>query len=170
MKVIFSHGKESGPWGSKIRRLAAIAELHNCKVESIDYSDLMNPDERVARLSALLQQETDTVVLVGSSMGGYVSLVTAMQCPTKVKGVFVLAPALYMPHYAVQSYPLRTLHHIPVAVVHGWDDDVIPAANAYRFALENRCSIHLIDGDHRLNESLDVIEPIFAQFLAKLAG
>lgn len=170
MKVIFSHGKESGPWGSKIRRLAAIAEQNNCTVESIDYSDLMNPDERVARLTALLQQESDAVVLVGSSMGGYVSLVTALHCPAKVKGVFVLAPALYMPNYAVQNYPLAGIHNIPVEVVHGWDDDVIPAANAYRFAQENRCSIHLIDGDHRLNESLDVIEPIFAQFLATLAG
>ena len=45
--VLFAHGKESGPWGSKIKHLAAIAERHNCKVLSPDYSDLMNPDARV---------------------------------------------------------------------------------------------------------------------------
>ena len=40
MKVYFSHGKESGPWGSKIKRLANIAKEHGCSVDSIDYSDL----------------------------------------------------------------------------------------------------------------------------------
>ena len=45
--VLFAHGKESGPWGSKIKHLAAIAERHNCKVLSPDYSDLMNPDARM---------------------------------------------------------------------------------------------------------------------------
>ena len=43
MKVYFSHGKESGPWGSKIQRLASIASEHGCTVDSIDYTDLMDP-------------------------------------------------------------------------------------------------------------------------------
>jgi len=34
MKVYFSHGKESGPWGNKIKRLAAIASEHGCEVGS----------------------------------------------------------------------------------------------------------------------------------------
>ena len=37
MKIIFSHGKESGPWGTKIKRLANVAKRLNCSVESIDY-------------------------------------------------------------------------------------------------------------------------------------
>ena len=50
MKVYFSHGKESGPWGSKIQKLASIASEHGCTVDSIDYTDLMDPDQRVERL------------------------------------------------------------------------------------------------------------------------
>jgi hypothetical protein len=36
MKVYFSHGKESGPWGSKIQRLASIASEHGYTLHLID--------------------------------------------------------------------------------------------------------------------------------------
>ena len=37
--VIFSHGKESGPWGSKIRALADVAERLGAQVMSVDYRE-----------------------------------------------------------------------------------------------------------------------------------
>ena len=70
MKVVFSHGKESGPWGFKIKRLAAIAEQMGCNVESIDYTSLMDPDLRVERLLTVLETQIQPAILVGSSMGG----------------------------------------------------------------------------------------------------
>lgn len=77
-KVIFAHGKESGPWGSKIKALAKLAKGRGHEVDSIDYTDLVDqPDARVARLVALLKKASDPVILVGSSMGGYVSLVAS---------------------------------------------------------------------------------------------
>ena len=77
MKVYFSHGKESGPWGTKIKRLAKIAEGMGCAVESVDYTDLMDPVLRVERLLEVLASEEGRFLLVGSSMGGYVSLVAS---------------------------------------------------------------------------------------------
>ena len=56
MKVYFSHGKESGPWGSKIQRLASIASEHGCEVDSVDYTDLKDPDLRVERLLSILKK------------------------------------------------------------------------------------------------------------------
>ena len=94
MKVYFSHGKESGPWGTKIRFLADIAEEMGCQVESIDYSATQDPEERVALLKETLPADEPEIILVGSSMGGYVSLVAALEYD--VKGVFLLAPAVYM--------------------------------------------------------------------------
>jgi hypothetical protein len=41
MKVIFSNGKESGPWGTKIRTLADIAKAHGHEVDSIDYTGII---------------------------------------------------------------------------------------------------------------------------------
>ena len=33
--VLFAHGKESGPWGSKIKHLAQIADQHGAKVSPV---------------------------------------------------------------------------------------------------------------------------------------
>jgi predicted esterase YcpF (UPF0227 family) len=159
MKVIFSHGKESGPWGSKIKRLANIAKGHGCSVDSIDYTDILDPDLRVERLLKALKVVEEDVLLVGSSMGGYVSLVVSEQ--VNVKGLFLLAPALYMDGYNKQTY----CQYPNVEIVHGWSDDVIPVENSIQFAKSNDCSLHLISGDHRLNTSLEVVEPLFLQFI-----
>lgn len=37
--VVFSHGKESGPWGSKIQALAKVAERLGGDVISVDYRE-----------------------------------------------------------------------------------------------------------------------------------
>ena len=68
MKVYFSHGKESGPWGSKIKRLATVAQAHGCAVDSIDYSDLADPDHRVERLLEKLKSTDEEFVLVTKSI------------------------------------------------------------------------------------------------------
>ena len=163
MKVIFSHGKESGPWGFKIKRLAPLAEKAGCRVESIDYTDLMDPDLRAERLITFLQNEEDSVILVGSSMGGYVSLLASAE--VDVKGVFLLAPALYMPGFKVQEYPSRSYC---IEIVHGWSDDIIPVENSIRYARQADCSLHVISGDHPLNDSIDVVESLFISFLDRI--
>ena len=159
MKVYFSHGKESGPWGSKITRLATIAKEHGCSVDSIDYSDLLDPDLRVKRLVDRLKDVEEDFLLVGSSMGGYVSLVAAEQIASK--GIFLLAPALFMPDYNKQIYQCKTY----LEIVHGWSDDIIPVENSIRYAKNRDCSLHLISGDHRLNSSIELVEKLFSQFL-----
>ena len=108
MKVYFSHGKESGPRGTKIKRLAAMAETMGCAVDSVDYTDLMDPDLRVERLLEVLAEESGSFILVGSSMGGYVSLVASES--VNPKAVFLMAPALYMPGYERREYRSRCSH------------------------------------------------------------
>ncbi|MCP4074754.1 MAG: alpha/beta hydrolase [Gammaproteobacteria bacterium] len=164
MKVYFSHGKESGPWGSKIKRLAKVVVEHGCEIESIDYSDLMDPDLRVKRLLDIIHNEDDEIILVGSSMGGYVSLEASEQ--VEVKGVFLLAPALFMPGYEKQLYRSLCRH---IEIVHGWSDDVIPVEHSMKFAQEADCSLHLISGDHRLNDSIEQVVNIFENFLNRNA-
>jgi len=166
MKIYFSHGKESGPWGTKIKKLAKISKQHNFEVESIDYSKIKNPDERVQYLLKSLENEKGDFILVGSSMGGYVSLLASEQ--EKVKGVFLLAPALFLSGYNVQEYNSPA---VPVEIIHGWGDTVVPFENSVQFAKNTNCSLHLIEGDHRLNSSLDKVSAIFEQFLkAVLSG
>ncbi|MEH6581319.1 MAG: hypothetical protein V7754_05230 [Halioglobus sp.] len=159
MKVVFSHGKESGPWGSKIRTLADIAGDFGCSTDSLDYQGIPDPDERALQLIDYLNLESEDFILVGSSMGGYVSLVAAKE--KRPLGVFLLAPALYIPGYSHQSYSCDG----PVQIVHGWSDNVIPVENSIRYAKEANCTLHLINGDHRLNSSLDEVVVLFKSFL-----
>ncbi len=164
MKVIFSHGKESGPWGSKIKRLAIAAEALGFKVDSINYSGINNPDERVIKLREYLEFETEPFVLVGSSMGGYVSIVAAETY--RPLGLFLLAPALHMDGYSRQEYKPQLEH---LQIVHGWLDEVIPLENVYKFARESKSSLNIVDSDHRLNSALDQIEQAFTGFLTLLS-
>ena len=163
MKVIFSHGKESGPWGSKIKQLASTAQSLGFSVDSIDYNGIMNPDERVEKLNDYLAHETQDFILVGSSMGGYVSLVCGgSRSPL---GIFLLAPALYMDGYLTQDYACAL---DCVEIVHGWHDDIIPFEHSVKYGKKARCSVHLIDGDHRLNSSLEEVNKLFMSFLEKV--
>ncbi|MDH3973726.1 MAG: alpha/beta hydrolase [Deltaproteobacteria bacterium] len=163
MKIYFSHGKESGPWGSKIKRLADIAQVAGYQVDSIDYTDTFDPDVRAERLVNILKDEKEHFLLVGSSMGGYVSVVAAEQ--VEAEGIFLLAPALYIPGYKVQDYHPKCGH---IEIVHGWSDEVIPPENSIRFAKAHDCSLHLISGDHRLISSIETVEKVFRHFLASV--
>ena len=169
--VVFSHGKESGPLGSKIRALMRVAELHGARTLSVNYREHPDgggidhdapgeADRRVAQLLATALPAHDRLVLVGSSMGGYVSTVASQHL--KPDGLFLLAPAFYLPGYACQDL---APHAAPTLIVHGWGDDVVPPDNSIRFARQHRCALHLLDGDHRLNAALPAIEPLFALFL-----
>lgn len=159
MKVYFSHGKESGPWGSKITRLAETARAHGCEIDSIDYTDTYDPDLRVERLVSILKDEDQECILVGSSMGGYVSLVASGQVETHA--IFLMAPALHMRGYK-EEYPIGHRH---LEIVHGWSDDIIPPEHSIRYAEDADCTLHLISGDHGLNGSIEVVEGLFGQFL-----
>ncbi len=163
MKLIFSHGLESGPWGYKIKRLAVVAERHGLVVDSIDYTDTMDGDVRVERLVSVLEKESEPVILLGSSMGGYVSVVASEAVDTRA--MFLLAPALYMQQLSQQEYASRSPH---IEIVHGWSDDIIPVENSIRFAREADCYLHILSENHTLNDSIDVVERLFDAFLVKV--
>lgn len=161
--VIFSHGKESGPWGTKIAALAAVARNQGFAVESIDYTDLADPDARVGRLRERCAGESGPLVLVGSSMGGYVAALASRT--VNPAGLFLMAPAVYLPGYAEPEPVPRAGKTF---VVHGWHDEVIPMENAVRFARQNRARLFLVDGDHGLVGQLPFIEELFGLFLEGL--
>lgn len=158
--VHFVHGKESGPWGGKITALADVARRHAWEVESLDYSSTLDPAIRLDMLVRACEGWTGDLVLVGSSMGGWVAAEAASRLPTR--GVFLLAPAFNMPSYPSQCPPIPA---DAVEIVHGWSDEVIPCENVIRFARERRCTLHLVDGDHRLNAHVSTLCALFENFL-----
>lgn len=162
--VYFSHGQESGPWGTKIRAMAATVRALGCRVESVDYQGIADPTERVEKLIAACRGAGGPLILVGSSMGGHVA--TAAADAVGAAGLFVLAPAFFMPeleHLTPQAPA------IPIVIVHGWRDDVVPVENSIRFARSCRATLHVLDGDHRLTDNIDEINACLARFVNRIA-
>jgi len=158
--VVFSHGKDSEPWGNKIAAMAEIAREEGFVVESVDYRGIDDPKERVTRLLSFCKDLRGSLVLVGSSMGGYVS--AASSSLLQARGMFLLAPALYMPGY--EKFSPRPAA-CPTTIVHGWRDEVIPVDNSVRFAREQKATLHILDSDHRLLDQIRMINHLFAYFL-----
>lgn len=161
--VVFSHGQESGPWGTKIRAMADLATAAGCQVISIDYQGIADPGERVEKLVSEAAAIQDRLVLVGSSMGGHVATAAAERLGAD--GLFVLAPAYFMPGYE-ELTPQPP--DIPIFIVHGWHDDVVPVDNSIRFARHCGATLLLVDGDHRLTANLPEIKRELAAFIAGL--
>lgn len=164
MKIYFSHGKDSGPTGFKINYLSSIAEEMLIKTKSIDYTSTKNPDKRVDILLNSYDKTDENIVLYGSSMGAYVSL-TASEI-LKPKALFLCAPALFMPEYNVQKFSNL---NIPIVIVHGYNDTVVPYKNSIKFAEKQQCELHIINDNHSLSNSQGIISFLFKEFLEKLS-
>ena len=161
--VVFSHGQESGPWGSKIRSMAALVRERGARAESVDYQGIADPTDRVDTLVKACDAFDAPLVLVGSSMGGHVA--TAAADAVGAVGLFVLAPAYYMPGFEALT---PAAPEIPIVIVHGWHDDVVPVDNSIRFARQCAATLHLVDGDHRLTANIGEINHYLDRFLADL--
>jgi len=160
-RLLWCHGSLSQPWGTKSLALADVAGEFDLTMEGPDFSDLADPDERVERLVSILAEDDRPAILAGSSMGGYVAAAAALRA--RIPALFLLAPAFYLPGYAVHVFP-----SLPgrVTVVHGWNDDVVPPDNAIRFARTHKATLHVLDDGHRLEASAETLCILFARFLA----
>jgi len=163
--IWFAHGKESGPRGRKIEALSKVASSLGWAVESPDYQGMDNPDARVAQLLELYQANSGKLVLVGSSMGSYVSMVASQQLAPE--GLFLMAPAIGMPGYA---QPEPEISAAQCVIIHGWHDDIVPPQNVIDYAGKRHIPLHLLDDDHPLSRSLEQLSSLFHDFLQETAA
>jgi pimeloyl-ACP methyl ester carboxylesterase len=158
--VIFSHGKDGEPWSRKISGMAEIARAEGYRADSLDYRGLNTPRERITKLVEHCQKLPGELVLVGSSLGGYIAVAAASLL--HARGLFLLAPALLMSELP----PLRKgVIDCPTTIVHGWRDEVVPPAQSVEFAREYKATLHLLDSDHRMYDQLQTINYYFENFL-----
>lgn len=157
--IYFAHGKESGPWGTKISSLAELARRRGLRVESPDYRSSMDPEERVRQLLRSCDTRGAKLLLAGSSMGGYVSAVASRTL--QPRGLFLMAPAVDIPGYGGDTRPSADIVH----AVHGWQDELIPPERVVGWAQRHRAVLHLIDAEHALNSRLKQVSALFEHFL-----
>lgn len=158
--VVFSHGKDSEPWGTKIVTLAAIARDGHWRVESIDYRGIDTVEGRLTKLLETCRDLPPRPVLVGSSLGGF--LAAAASRPLDAAGLFLMAPAFDLPGLP----PTPAVAACPTVVVHGWHDDIVPIEKGLAFARAQGALLHAVDDDHRLHATLPRIAGWLRDFLS----
>jgi alpha/beta superfamily hydrolase len=169
--VIISHGLESGPDATKAAALARIAGALGWTHERPDYRDLdtLGPrgdvKGRILRLGARAHLNTrKPLVLAGSSMGAYISAHVSREVP--VAGLFLLAPPVALD---VEPRHLKAAM-VPTRIVHGWEDELIPALDVVRWAQRRQDTLVLVPDSHRLAAHVDFCAEEFGRFLQMLAS
>ena len=169
---ILSHGFESGPGATKVTALAEAAAALGWTWECPDYTDLdarqaISPmgdvPERLQRLLELarLPRERGPVVLAGSSLGAYISGLASLQVP--VAGLFLMAPPIRM-H---AEHPIDAAD-VPLSIIHGWHDELIPSGEVVAWAHARRARLLLVDDGHRLADHVAASATAFAALLSGL--
>lgn len=166
--VIFSHGSDSGPQATKVSRLAEVAEAAGFSSERPDYREVDAKGYAAAvpaRLDMLLERMrafAQPPILVGSSMGAFVSGLASLEAPCR--GVFLMALPIDIP--GVESrFDMGT---VPGMLVHGFADALCPADAVVRFARERRLPTLLLDDDHSLSTRVEQLASQFRLFLEHL--
>ena len=146
---IFLHGLDSSNQGVK----AAFFREH--------FSDMIVPTftgdllTRMEKLREILTAKSE-ITMVGSSFGGLMASIFAMENPSLVKKLILLAPAIHV----IKNAPvtIRTIS-TPIQIYHGDKDEVIPLADVESIARElfRNLSFNIVQDDHSLHETFKAL-------------
>jgi len=147
---IFLHGLESSNKGTK-----SIFFRER-------YPDMIIPNFtgalqlRMEKLNRILSGKTN-IRLVGSSFGGLMATLFAMEHESTVEKMTLLAPAINLLHFAPHEYKKLS---VPVCIYHGSGDDVIPLAEVEPVAKEvfSNLSFNVVEDDHFLHKTFKSID------------
>ncbi len=156
--IIFIHGLESSGRGFKGRFLKSV------------FPDILTPDfkesnenitmyelleYRMTELNAILNSKKQWII-IGSSFGGLMSALYALQNPTNVKQLILLAPFIVSRKLKLNMYkPVD----IPVTVYHGKNDSTVPYKPARERARHffTNLAYNIVDDDHFLHKTVTSI-------------
>jgi alpha/beta superfamily hydrolase len=145
MNLVFLHGLESTPHGSKHQALRPIRP----GVLAPDTRGVLDWQQRLAIVERELAG-LDDLVQAGSSFGGLLAALFADRHPEQVRGYLLCAPTLHKGHAdAVALVPERAV------VVHAVADDIVPIEASRVFC--RRIGIEPVDveDDHGLHRSTE---------------
>lgn len=147
---IFIHGLESSNQGTK----AVFFESN--------FPDMIIPNftgglqERMEKLDEILSEKSG-IRLVGSSFGGLMASIFAMEHESSVDRLILLAPALNLMEFA--DYQERQIS-VPVWIYQGKDDEVIPLKTVEGVAKKTfrNLTFHKVNDDHYLHKTFKTID------------
>jgi pimeloyl-ACP methyl ester carboxylesterase len=146
MTRIFIHGLESSNQGTKARFFRE------------KYPDMIIPDfegplqKRLQKLEKVLSGQC-AITLIGSSFGGLMATIFAIDHPARVERVILLAPALPM----LEALPDKREKSVPVPVwlYHGTADTLLPPDTVIPVARRIFTDLHLheVEDNHMLHNT-----------------
>jgi uncharacterized protein len=213
MTLIYLHGFASSAHSSKAAFFAARAAEHGLSLITPDFN---TPDfagltitRMVTQVAEVVRQHTGPVVLIGSSLGGFVAVQTALQLGAAIDRLVLLAPALDFSgnrlrdlgdrgvdewrrtdtlnvfHYgfgrmmpvrfglfedAAQYDAMKASLSLPIQIFQGRHDVAVSPETVQKWAAARpHAELHLLEDDHQLIASLDLIWTEMARFLGLTA-
>jgi len=147
---IFIHGLESSNQGTK-------AVFFRGRYPGMILPTFEGPlTTRMEELKQLLSGKSD-IRIVGSSFGGLMATVFAMEHASQVARLILLAPAIHM----IDAAPVKRQRiEVPTSIYHGTNDTVIPLAEVQRTAEDvfTDLSFNIVDDDHYLHKTFKSLD------------
>ena len=179
MKMYYIHGYLSEPNSTKgmllKEKLGVVpVKYRDCKPEELVISDC------IKRIKDEIKDEKE-VVLIGSSLGGFLAARTALDTPN-VKHLILFNPAIIPPDYNLEKItdlPAQIAKDMQdknlfekkitaeIVILVGKNDDVVPSSWVISFAKAQDATIKLLDDDHRLSKNMHKLPEIIKDILDK---
>jgi pimeloyl-ACP methyl ester carboxylesterase len=175
--LYYLHGYQSSPDGEK-----ATIFKETLQAIPITYRDGSPEDLIISRclnrISNVIQNDHD-IVLIGSSLGGFLAAATALTNPN-VRQLILLNPAIIPPDidlHTIEGIPFRILQemknprlfqgkiHATITILRGTLDNVVPDEWILRFAEAQNATIQLYNDDHRFSRNLQKLPSIITKLL-----
>lgn len=145
-RLIYIHGSESDSNSGKARQFREW------------FPGMITPDftgsfdERMDQLYSILSDEKGWT-LIGSSYGGLMATVFALDHATQVRKLVLLAPALMLEPLSSRTRLLPV--SVPTILIHGTLDTVVPLEPVREIAqkLFTNLTLHIVEDDHRLHKT-----------------
>ena len=177
--LYYIHGYESSPDGTKgtifKEKLNSKAiKYRDCKPEDIVISDCLR------RIAEEIKNDKE-IVLIGSSLGGFLAAKTALK-NSNVKQIILLNPAVIPP-----SIDIRTIKDIPMSILNdmqdnrlfnekldaeififsGIEDEIVSPNWVLEFARVQEATVKFLHDDHRFMRNTDRLPDIITGLLDK---
>lgn len=167
-KLIYLHGLESDSNSGKAKQFrewfpGTVTPDFTGSFEErmIQLEPILAPTRRFAETDSASQEnlrDDSPWTIIGSSFGGLMGTVFTCKNPTRVRKLILLAPALLREPFG--SHLDLPPASVPVTVIHGTRDDVVPLELAREVAqtLFTNLTYIVVDDDHRLHKTLHELD------------
>ena len=150
-RLVYLHGRDSDSNSDKARLFREW------------FPGMLTPDftgsfsQRMAQLYSVLSNKRDWT-LIGSSYGGLMGVVFALDHPEQVRKLVLLAPDLMLDPIA--SLPPLKPVPVPTIVIHGTLDTVVPFEPVHEIVhkLFTDVEYYVVEDDHQLLKTVDKLD------------